>query len=139
MSTRTSTRIAWSLWSISIVSMAIGVLLFVTSGSTAARGFGGQPLMDLTFVMFATMGALIVSRHPENAIGWLFSLIGLTSALGQSGLGYGYVHYALFGHPGSLPGGVDHGLGQRLQPRDGSTGVPAVSDRAPPIPALGAG
>lgn len=105
MSTRTSTRIAWSLWSVSLVSMAIGVLLFVTSGSTAARGHGGQPLMHLTFILFSTVGALIISRHSGNAIGWFFCVIGLTSALGVNGLGYGYVHYALFGHPGSLPAG----------------------------------
>lgn len=37
MSTRTSTRIAWTLWFISIVSMAIGVLLFVTSGAHCYR------------------------------------------------------------------------------------------------------
>jgi len=51
---------------------------------------------------FPTVGALIASRRPENAVGWILCVGGL--ALGFSLLASGYVEYALFASPGSLPG-----------------------------------
>ncbi|MDQ6672805.1 MAG: hypothetical protein M3069_19020 [Chloroflexota bacterium] len=81
------------------------MLLLETSGSTAARGHGGDPLMAVAFPVFAWIGALILSRRPDNVIGWLFSLEGFTSALFANGLGYGYVHAAVFGHAAGAPAG----------------------------------
>ena len=48
-------------------------------------------------------GALVASRRPENAIGWLFCGVGV--ALGLASFGYAYATYALVTAPGSLPGG----------------------------------
>ena len=51
---------------------------------------------------FATVGALVASRQPGNAIGWIFCYLGLTFPL--VGAGEEYVLYALVTEPGSLPG-----------------------------------
>ena len=105
MTARMASRIGWSLWAASTVLTILGFVLYLISGSRANPGHSGNPLMALTFILFATVGALVVSQHPENKIGWLCCLVALDSALGDNGLGYGYVHYALFGHPGTLPAG----------------------------------
>ena len=58
----------------------------------------------LAFVAFPVIGYLIVSRRPGNGIGWLFLLIGVGFAI--SNFSATYADYAVFGDPGSLPGGV---------------------------------
>lgn len=50
------------------------------------------------------VGALIVSRQPRNAPGWLFCLIGLSS--GASGVALEYATYGLVARPDTLPGAV---------------------------------
>jgi hypothetical protein len=57
----------------------------------------------LLFMSFATVGALVASRQPGNAIGWIFCYLGLAFPL--SGAGEEYALYALVAEPGSLPGG----------------------------------
>ncbi len=58
----------------------------------------------LAFIAFPVIGYLIVSRRPGNGIGWLFLLIGVGFAI--SNFSATYADYAVFGDPGSLPGGV---------------------------------
>jgi hypothetical protein len=53
---------------------------------------------------FATVGALIVARRPENRIGWIFSASALLWALGT--FGEEYAVYTIFTAPGSLPAGA---------------------------------
>ena len=53
-----------------------------------AEAKGVDALFDLTFIAYATVGALIVSRHPRHPVGWLFCGVGVVSA-GQ-GLLYAY-------------------------------------------------
>jgi hypothetical protein len=53
---------------------------------------------------FATVGALVASRQPTNAIGWIFCWLGLSFSLG--GAGEEYALYALVTKQGSLPGGA---------------------------------
>jgi hypothetical protein len=49
------------------------------------------------------MGAVIMARRPENAIGWVFSAIGLLTGVG--GFAEAYSVYALVTKSGSLPAG----------------------------------
>ena len=58
----------------------------------------------LAFTAFMVMGALIVAHQPSNAIGWIFSAIGLLTATG--GLAQEYAEYAYITRPGSLPGAI---------------------------------
>jgi hypothetical protein len=83
---RFATRIARLLWA-STITFAIGSFLV------------GAPfdVLDLDVVLlaffiflisFSSMGALVASRLPENPIGWLMSLAGLSYAIGGFAVSY---------------------------------------------------
>lgn len=99
MTNRTAARLAWSLFGLSV---ALSVLAIVLAAI--------QPSGDLLFsvavglmlaVPFPAIGALIASRSPRNAIGWIFCAVGLFQAINISSSEYGA--YALITEPGSLP------------------------------------
>jgi signal transduction histidine kinase len=52
-------------------------------------------------VGYAAVGAVLASRNPSNAIGWL--MLAVSAALALAGIGDEYVAYALDTRPGSLP------------------------------------
>ena len=56
------------------------------------------------FLAYPIVGSLIASRHPRNAVGWLFCAVGLLWAL--SFWTAAYAAYGLKAHPGSLPGAI---------------------------------
>ncbi|MGH3086000.1 MAG: sensor histidine kinase [Rubrobacteraceae bacterium] len=68
-----------------------------------------EPILDVAWVAvvmavpFPAVGALIVSRQPANAIGWIFCAIGLFQGVNIFAGQYG--RYALLASPDSLPGG----------------------------------
>jgi hypothetical protein len=77
--------------------------------SIANGNFQHQPLADtvgllLAFAAFTGVGALVVAHRPGNAIGWIFSAIGLLAVTGA--VAEEYAGYAVRTHPGHLPGGV---------------------------------
>jgi hypothetical protein len=57
----------------------------------------------LLFLAFATVGTLVASRWPKNAVGWVFCWLGLSFSM--VGASEEYALYALVTEPGSLPGG----------------------------------
>jgi hypothetical protein len=59
------------------------------------------PLL-LAFAAFMTVGSVIVAHRPGNAVGWVFSAVGLLSAAGW--LAMEYAAYAYLTRPGALPG-----------------------------------
>ena len=69
-------RLPWVIW---VVTVAIGIAV-----APAAMKDGLLPFVSYTvFVLaFATVGALVASRHPRNPIGWLLLLAGLSYTLG---------------------------------------------------------
>jgi hypothetical protein len=73
--------------------------------SVAAGGFGQDAAtLYLAFTGFMVVGAVIVDHRPDNAIGWIFSAIGLLAATGS--LAMEYATYAYITRPGSLPGAI---------------------------------
>jgi hypothetical protein len=62
-----------------------------------------QVLFAPAFLAFPTIGALVVSRRPENPIGWIFCAVSLVvfGLFAQQ-----YAWYTLLTRPGFLPGGV---------------------------------
>jgi hypothetical protein len=101
---RRSTWVAWALLTVWTASVVALVVLSVANGS-----FQQQPLADtvgllLAFAAFTGVGALVVAHRPGNAIGWVFSAIGLLAVTGA--MADEYAGYAVRTHPGHLPGGV---------------------------------
>ena len=103
MSRRAATRLAWSLWAITVALTALSALLVVLSLSHP-----NTPVFEWwygnTFVVIdATVGAIVASRRPENTVGWLLCLSGV--AVGASTFISQYAIYSLLGRPHALPAG----------------------------------
>jgi hypothetical protein len=97
MAPRALTRLAWSLWAVTVAIVALGFLLWPVSEVALI------PLVLSTALPFATVGAFVASRRPYNPVGWLFIAFGAAAALRFTGSQY--TTYALLAHPGSLPAG----------------------------------
>jgi hypothetical protein len=78
------------------------VTLFFQSKNTSFE-FVSDLLNALILLAFATVGAFIASRQPQNPIGWIFCIGTLFWGLGVLLLEYAV--YALITKPGSLPAG----------------------------------
>jgi|SRR5579863_4004956 len=82
---------AWSIWAVTVTATITALVynavhplppkLASQSGSSADK-----VVVVLFIASFATMGALLAWKRPENRIGWLLSAIGLAYALGVLGL-----------------------------------------------------
>ncbi len=94
-------QLACSLLGLSVLFSGMAVLLAFLNAP--------EPVLDVAWVAivlaipFPAVGALILSRQPGNAIGWIFCVIGLLQALNIFAGQYG--RYELLVQPGSLPGG----------------------------------
>jgi hypothetical protein len=101
---RYATWLAWSLVALSVALLAGGVSL-----ALVARSFGtelqlmheseadptGAIVKLVTLLTFSVVGAIIASRQPRNAIGWIFCGIGLVVGLGS--FTGGYAEYRIAG------------------------------------------
>jgi hypothetical protein len=100
---RNARRLAWSLVGVFVILATAGLTLQVVTGSTM---FGVPWLIifvepPLLFV-FVAVGALIVSRHPRQPIGWIWILLANFAILDY--FAWGYAYYGYIAHPDSLPG-----------------------------------
>jgi hypothetical protein len=75
VSPRASRLLAWSLFAAVVVTM-LGVVGLVASGRPA------DDLFILLAIGYPLVGAMVASRQPHNAVGWLLLVIGLALALG---------------------------------------------------------
>jgi hypothetical protein len=82
--------------------LIFNVALAVANKSVARDPAGVLYLLD--FTAFMVVGAVIVARRPDNAMGWLLSAVGLL-ALTLS-LANEYTKYAYVTRPGALPGAI---------------------------------
>jgi hypothetical protein len=113
MTRRATNWLAWSLWAGSLLLTGAGFLLAWLESAAAARDVLGVGYMErgalfdvvgaaiIFSIPFPTVGALIASRQPRNAIGWIFCTVGLLQACNVTGYAYG--RYGLLVQPGSLP------------------------------------
>jgi signal transduction histidine kinase len=102
MKPRTASRLGWSVLAGSVVLGGVG--LFLTALNRGSAGLIENSLFFVIFMAMATVGALVVSRQHQNAVGWIFLAIGLCAAL--SFVGSEYSTYALRTRHGTLPAGV---------------------------------
>jgi hypothetical protein len=98
-----STWAAWSMLAIFVACHGVGIPLSVANGNFQ-RQPGFAVALLLAFTAFMVVGAVIVAHRPGNAVGWIFSAIGLLAATGT--LALDYAEYAYVTRPGSLPGAV---------------------------------
>jgi hypothetical protein len=106
VSHRAATLLAWSSWVLSVALVPVG-LTFGVLALSASLPPGREPILpqivvvDVLLLAYGTVGALVVSRRPENAIGWIFCVVGL--ALAISSTASGYADYGLYGKGSYLP------------------------------------
>jgi DNA-binding SARP family transcriptional activator len=105
VTTRTMSMVAWSLAAIAVaLFVAFVVLSGVGSATQGPRIEAGDRVFFAVILAYAVIGALVASRRPGNAIGWLLLGQGLLFAI--SAFTLAYIRYALFVRPGSLAGGA---------------------------------
>jgi hypothetical protein len=92
---RSATWLAWSLFGLYVLTVAAAFWIVFFG-----RGIRDDQLVLLA-IGYAAVGALVASREPANAIGWL--LLAIAVSFGISNLGYAYAR-----DPG-LPGAVAAG------------------------------
>ena len=89
-------RLAWPLLALSVALAGLEVYLGTVNHPHALVD---NLLSASILLVFAAMGALIVSRRPENLVGWLLSLVALLSLV--SGVILDYAYYGLMVRPGA--------------------------------------
>jgi hypothetical protein len=103
MSSRAASRLAWSLWSLSVALTTLSLLLLVLIRSHPGTHVFDWWFGNATIVIDVTVGAILASRRPENPVGWLLCLSGV--AVSTSSFASQYAIYALLARPDSLPAG----------------------------------
>lgn len=103
LSDQVARGLAWFLVGLFVVLGTAGLALQAVTGSPM---FGAPWIVifiepPLLFI-FVTVGALIVSRHPRQPIGWMWILLANIAILDD--FAWGYASYGYVAHPGSLPG-----------------------------------
>ncbi|MDX6688757.1 MAG: hypothetical protein QOG15_214 [Solirubrobacteraceae bacterium] len=102
MSPTRTRRLAWGLVVLAVAMKLGGYIVPLAAGALELR-VGDVFTLSIT-IAFAVLGALVASRHPRNAIGWIF--LGVAVSTGFAGLGHGLVVNALEtdSHPGGFIG-----------------------------------
>ena len=102
MSSRAGAWLAWSLWALTVPTTML--TLYFASLNEPSSSSWDKVLLPVVILAFSTVGALVGSYRPENAIGWLFLSGAFVWIAGELALEYGV--YALITEPGALPAGV---------------------------------
>ena len=93
------TWVTWSMLAVFVAGYGVGIPL-----SVANDNFEQDSSLLLAFAAFMIVGAVIVAHRPGNAVGWIFSAIGLLTATGVAATEY--AAYVARTRSGSLPGVV---------------------------------
>jgi hypothetical protein len=94
--------VAWALWLLVLVGMAVGFWL-----EDLLRQAGWADPLDtavgptVAAVSAATVGAVLAGRRPRHPVGWL--LLAFALFLAANGVAGGYAPYGLQARPGALP------------------------------------
>ena len=95
MSHRTAAWLAWSLWAVCVVLIALTLVLDFTTDESSSRFVedsdtdpGFAVLTGVLSLAYPTVGALIASRLPTNPIGWIFCGLGLIYATQRFTIAY---------------------------------------------------
>jgi hypothetical protein len=103
LSHRTAAWLAWSMCALSLVLTTLSLLLLrLNLSHPGVHIFDYWIENTVVAASFSTVGAVIISRHPNNVIGWLLCAGGF--AIGLNHFSTEYAIYSLVAQPGSLPG-----------------------------------
>jgi hypothetical protein len=97
MSGRGSRRLAWGLAASAVLLMSGAEALGLATGTGSE--VGSDLFLWAIVLVFSAVGALIASRHPGNAIGWLF--LGAGVSAGVAALAGSYADYWVEARVGS--------------------------------------
>jgi hypothetical protein len=100
---RAASWLAWSLWGLALTLTALALSLLALILSHPNTHIYDYWFNNTTIVITATVGAIVASRRPENPVGWLLCLNGLTTSF--SHFSSQYAIYALLARPDLLPAG----------------------------------
>ena len=103
MNYRTASRLAWSLWALSVALTALSLLLLALIRTHPRVHVFDYWLVSSLIVIDVTVGAIVASRRPGNPVGWLLCLSGVATS--TSSFTSQYAIYALLAQPNSLPAG----------------------------------
>src|SRR5215471_7224533 len=99
---------SWLAWSCLGLYLVVAVATLPLQMQNAPLAWLTDLSRALVLLTCATVGALIASRRPQNAIGWIFCVSALLWGLGS--LMQEYALYVLITVPGSLPAGALMGV-----------------------------
>jgi hypothetical protein len=102
MSARAASWLAWSLCAASLALLVAGITILHLRRPPEDIPLWLASLLAIGFAAYPTVGALVASRRPKNAIGWLLCVVGL--AISSSIFLDEYASYAQSLRSGSLPG-----------------------------------
>jgi hypothetical protein len=91
-----STRAAWLAWSLVVLSVVLlvsGPTLALMTRSSVPDLNDGLVTLSVLALAFSVVGAIIASRQPRNAIGWIFGGVGVT--IGFSSFAGNYAEFWL--------------------------------------------
>jgi hypothetical protein len=113
MRVQKTTLVAWFLWILTMVCATASFLLRFQINALLLRNVQGTAylqeqlywllLIPALVPAYATVGAIVASRRPGNAVGWLCLSLGLLVSVQQ--FTWNYAALALEITPGSLPAG----------------------------------
>jgi hypothetical protein len=100
-----TTALAAGLWALVVALLCLLIPMKLAGWNGAGNNtVSGLVALVLAFFGFATMGALVAARVPQNPLGWLFLGISLVAVL--EGTAENYAFHAYVQDPGSLPGAL---------------------------------
>ena len=97
MSARTATWLAVSICLLNIGLAVFGLVFGVLNGDALLEFLDEDAPGAILAVSVSIVGALIASRRPQNPLGWIFCIIGLSQGLVT--FSYEYAIYALITRP----------------------------------------
>src|SRR5919197_4496478 len=101
--------VAWAGLGFAGLFAAASLPLIVANRDTPMQSYFGTPTLEVAFVILMllslpTVGAVVASRRPENPVGWILLVAGLSFAF--SIFANEWAVFALITAPGALPAGV---------------------------------
>jgi hypothetical protein len=94
--TRSTGWLAWLLWALVLVLLAGSLVLWLLNNAVSPQEL---PVLRLVVPGFATVGAVIMTRHRGHVIGWLFLGLSVLIALGSFCSDYAIRGYLTGGLP----------------------------------------